>query len=134
MYHETNPVSDRAKGVHNMVFNTDTPDMREFFREIGAEKLLTKHSHYSVNSIHHQTVLTVPDNAIVLGEYAEPKSVKAGYDIEALGYITYPAYTVQYHPEEFNDFFSRRLVMDLLKARATGQSSLEKIYESVDIC
>ena len=57
--------------------------------------------------MHHQVVDKVPSNAIVIAEHTEDNF------IEGLAYIDYPAYTVQWHPEEIYDELSIKLISDL---------------------
>lgn len=92
MYHESNG-HDRAELVHkvrvkfvNDIFNLENQ---------------------RVNSMHHQVVDKVPSNAIVIAEHTEDNF------IEGLAYIDYPAYTVQWHPEEIYDELSIKLISDL---------------------
>jgi putative glutamine amidotransferase len=100
MYHSTNSSHDRSKLVHKLKFNNDI-----IFYGLIAEK-----NNFEVNSIHHQTVdsVNLPPNIDVLAYNPSDN------EIEALAYNDYPAFTVQYHPEETGCNFARQMIDILL--------------------
>jgi gamma-glutamyl-gamma-aminobutyrate hydrolase PuuD len=105
MHHEQN-TSSRKDLVHKIHCTDNVFEIPELSNQI-----------FSVNSIHHQTVASVPENAVVLGYYA-PKDVKVKeytQEIEALSYLpNYPAITTQWHVEEIYDKFSVTCIHYLL--------------------
>lgn len=103
MNHETSPGSERTKKVHYVVMTDDTP---LFLPEISPIH------RFEVNSLHHQTVSVYPQNSSVIAVYDNSNPNK---EIEALAYNNYPAFTVQWHPEEIWDVFSESLIDKLLK-------------------
>jgi putative glutamine amidotransferase len=104
MYHETNPRDDRAKKVHDIRVN-----LKEYKKYVPNANIMK----FAINSIHHQIVDKIPENSIILASY-DSKTNKENEEIEALGYVDYPAATVQWHPEEIWDKFSIDLIMNLL--------------------
>ena len=107
MEHETNPSHDRNKKVHTASITEDG----KMYIPMGFE----------VNSIHHQIVDEVPGNAVVLARHSVTK------EIEALGYIDYPAFSVQWHPEQIKDKFSINLIEELLSCN--GVTTLMNEYQ-----
>lgn len=108
MYHESNG-EDRFKKVHKLRFLhhniVEEPGL------LTATQAKNKKEGYGVNSIHHQAVdnENLPPNAKVLAVHLEDGT------IEAMSYFpNYPAYSVQYHPEEIYDPFAIRLIENLL--------------------
>jgi len=92
MWHETNE-NNRSKKVHNLDISLIS------LKKFGLESAYS--FNYKVNSIHHQAIDIIPENAISLAVYkGEENDTKHN---EALGYIDYPAFTVQWHPEELGD-------------------------------
>lgn len=104
MHHESNPDYDRTKLVHDVIINLKSLKHDFGFKDVYSQ-LIT--STMKVNSIHHQIVLNKPKESIVIAEHDS--------DIEALGYLNYPAFTVQWHPEEIHDKLSEMLILKLLK-------------------
>lgn len=104
MNHESNSDYDRTKLVHDVIVNLKTLKHDFGFKDVYS-KLIT--NSMKVNSIHHQVVFNKPQESVVLAEHDT--------DIEALGYLNYPAFTVQWHPEEIHDELSEMLILKLLK-------------------
>jgi len=106
MWHETTPEGDRTKCVHPLTLHHDGINL------IDAD---IPKINFDVNSLHHQTVLNVPEGASILATYNGKERDK---EIEALTYFPhYPAHTVQWHPEEIRDKFSISLISHLLRIR-----------------
>lgn len=107
MYHETNG-EDRVKKVHRVSVNRNVTDLIPD----------APHITYEVNSIHHQVVdpNRLPDIAtIMLRHEAKTGTITRTGEIEGLSYYPhYPAFTVQYHPEEIHDDLSIALIQHLL--------------------
>lgn len=108
MYHETSPEDKRWKQVHKVKI------LEPFSTIFNITNL-------DVNSLHHQVVKEVQsDLAKVIGVYNGALNLKQNQKspysshIEALAYIDYPAYSVQWHPEELWDTFSINLIKTLL--------------------
>lgn len=71
---------------------------------------------FAVNSIHHQCIdeNNLPKIGSPLAVYTD-KSAKVDGPVEAMTYFPdYPAYTVQWHPEDIRDEFSYNLIFNLL--------------------
>jgi len=107
MYHETNG-EDRVKKVHRVSVNRQAvswiPDAPTTV--------------YEVNSIHHQVVdpNRLPANAtVMLTHVPKTGAINQTGEIEGLSYYPhYPAFTLQYHPEEIHDDLSIALIRRLL--------------------
>lgn len=125
MGHETNLSHDRAAGVHKLNFVTENDFVSELLERI---KFKGNKINYLVNSIHHQSVDINPDNSIVIANYSPLKGAFESDEIEVLGYTNYPAYTVQYHPEENYDELATKLIEDLLD----NQSTLVQLVAEVE--
>lgn len=104
MFHETNKYDERGKKVHHLKFSDNVQEFANGFSSLIRPE---------VNSLHHQVVSVPPDNAVVLAIY--DNNTAKDKDIEALGYVDYPAVTVQWHPEEIWDEFSIKAMKKLLK-------------------
>jgi gamma-glutamyl-gamma-aminobutyrate hydrolase PuuD len=98
MFHETNHANNRKELIHELKIET-----KELKNQFGINNVLPQ----MVNSIHHQTVDTKPNDALIIASYED--------SIEALGYTTYPAFSVQWHPEEIYDALSISLINKLLE-------------------
>lgn len=106
MFHETSPATERTKKVHSLSLAENISDFIPEFSTL---------ERFDVNSLHHQVVNKVPENATVLACYANNlNNNNTLKDIEALGYNDYPAITVQWHPEEIWDKFSINAIKKLL--------------------
>lgn len=71
---------------------------------------------FGVNSIHHQCIddENLPEIGNVLAVYTNPKGKHNG-TVEAMSYLPhYPAFTVQWHPEDIRDELSYQLINNLL--------------------
>lgn len=116
MYHETNPSNDRTAKVHTVLYDRQVLSTFMNLPQPGKKDSKT-HIPAKVNSIHHQMVMTKPENALVLAEY------KGDYDglnqstIEALYYPEEKIATVQWHPEEIEDVASINIINFLLNAK-----------------
>lgn len=93
MWHETNPVDDRSKLVHNVCWIN-----------LNGQKSIEQ-----VNSIHHQVVANVPEHAKVVAWHTKEKTftkntqfIEGEHHIEALIYPNHKCASVQFHPEEIN--------------------------------
>lgn len=95
MYHETNPSNDRSKKVHDLTINNSA------LSKFGLNQITD--FKYSVNSLHHQVVDIIPENAISLATFKGLNISEKEKVNEALGYKDYPAFSVQWHPEELGD-------------------------------
>lgn len=104
MSHEENPSYDREKIMHQVLINKKVLNDSFFSRPLRVEM-------QGVNSIHHQVVDRVPEEAICAARYNGKLSPDY---IEALVYPEYNIATVQWHPEEINDEFSQKLIEELL--------------------
>jgi gamma-glutamyl-gamma-aminobutyrate hydrolase PuuD len=74
---------------------------------------------FGVNSIHHQCIDS--DNLPTIGRplavYTDAKGTIDG-PIEAMSYLPdYPAFSVQWHPEDIRDLFSYELITNLLTVK-----------------
>jgi putative glutamine amidotransferase len=103
MVHETSPSIERTKKVHWLKLSDD---VSEYVPGISALQ------RFEVNSLHHQVIDKLPENATAIALY---DSNNANKEVEAIGYTNYPAVTVQWHPEEIWDEFSMRAIKKLLK-------------------
>jgi len=110
MYHETNKY-DRDALVHEIEY---TKEFRDIAPSLGIElePIGPSPTKIKVNSIHHQVVDKIPDNAIEICRY---KGDDYEATNEALMYTDYPAFTVQWHPEHIYDSLSIQLIQDLLQ-------------------
>jgi putative glutamine amidotransferase len=102
MFHETNPVHDRAKKVHKI--DLHRPTLVKFGLEDAWNMF------YEVNSIHHQVIDRIPKNTIPIASYKGLFNAEN----EALAYLEYPAFTVQWHPEELGDCALSNQMIELL--------------------
>jgi membrane dipeptidase len=121
MYHDTNPYNDRSKLMHTIKY---TPNSSFFIKSLGLSAASTP----KVNSIHHQTVSKIPKNALCIAICGTDS------EVEAIGYLNYPAYTVQWHPEEIDDTLSEFLLYDLLESETKGVSTLMKLSKKEELC
>lgn len=92
MSHETNEAYDREDLVHELVM----VDTKQFPGKI------------KVNSLHHQAVKYIPNNAELVASHPDGS-------IEALWYPEEGIYTAQFHPEEIEDEISDFYIKKLLK-------------------
>lgn len=112
MYHEQN---DEYRGalVHEITINNDV------LQEITGHALYVKNkltNRIKVNSIHHQAVDKIPENALEVARYHLKGSENYGQDVtnEALIYTDRKIASVQYHPEEIKDSLAAHLINYLL--------------------
>ena len=124
-YHEESNENKRYEEVHRCVgylpyFNEETKTL-----SINEQLIATN---FGTNSLHHQAVSTIPENAnlLIWTDELLPKNrtIFAFKDngkltsmrIEGLLYKEYPIATVQYHPEELlEDTYTVDLINDLIK-------------------
>lgn len=109
MSHESNGF-DRKKTVHDIIFTkSDFPFEIPVAASNPKKAQLYTRLTIPVNSIHHQTVASAPENGKVIARHS------TDHEIEAISYIeNYPAFTVQWHPEEIHDILSKRMINYLL--------------------
>lgn len=113
MFHETNPLDNRSKLVHDVNVNNDVLIRYTGFHIADSNK--KRLNNINVNSIHHQVVKDIPQNAIEIASYMVTKK---GYSDEAVNEaLIYPdnkIVTVQWHPEEIHDAFTNLLINEFL--------------------
>lgn len=112
MYHEQN---DNYRGalVHSIVINnTVLKDITGSVLTKDGKKL----DKIKVNSIHHQAVDKIPENALEIARYYVKNNENYGQDVtnEALIYLDHKIASVQYHPEEIKDSLAEHLINYLL--------------------
>ena len=109
--------------IQDMNHESNDHDRTELVHKVNIKSFdeLFNISNQRVNSIHHQVVGVIPSNAVIIAEHFEDNH------IEALAYVDYPAYTVQWHPEEIYDDLSVSLVSDLLNSEG-----VTKIMNTID--
>lgn len=120
IFHERSSEEKRWEVAHRTV-------LRKL--EIDEEEKILTTTKYAVNigtnSLHHQAVITVPDNAVVIAwtdEKLPKNSTVFPYDpgnkyhaIEGLAYTHAPIVTVQWHPEEMDTVEVFEIIDDLIK-------------------
>lgn len=114
MWHETNG-ENRTSKVHEIQIDNDV--LSKYTKFIVADSQGKRLSRISVNSIHHQAVDRIPENAVSVAKYALRKNAKnIGQDEtnEALIYTNHKIASVQYHPEEIEDVLADILITYLL--------------------
>jgi putative glutamine amidotransferase len=108
-HHETNEITDRSAGVHNLILIHN--DFKERFKRecfSGKEPIL------KVNSMHHQCVSSVeiPECLDILGV---SKGKSSSSSIEVIRHSELPIAAVQYHPEEMGfELVSDYLIQNLI--------------------
>lgn len=108
MWHASNG-EDRSELVHTL--GIDKTILEEFEFDFGKDDEYSCQNH-EVNSIHHQTVDLLPKNAVSLANFNEPHQEATN---EAIAYLDYPSFTVQWHPEEIvNCALSNEMIDKLL--------------------
>ena len=105
MFHETTSDTERNKLVHGLFLeNTQLiPGLRN--------------RSFEVNSLHHQIIDEeyVPTNCRILARHSNKAGTTRDGVIESVTYYpSYPAHSVQWHPEEIYDEFSMTLINHLL--------------------
>ena len=112
MNHETNPLDDRSKLVHAVSINN--PKLTEL---TGSPLRDTKKNLITVmrvNSIHHQAVIRLPENAVSVANYFPTKNSDNYAYNEAIIYKDKKIASVQYHPEEIYDALAIHLIFNYL--------------------
>jgi len=138
MYHETNPSKERSKLVHDIEVHTEIlPEglKEEMIKNLSASKKNKGHAirrSQEVNSMHHQAVKGVPEEAVLLASYYN-KSSSDDDTIEALYYPDYNIFTFQYHPEEIWDDLSMSCVRYLLTQKKEKDAKKEERVLDTDI-
>lgn len=112
MDHETNPSDDRSKLVHNVSINN-----QKLTELTGSALRDTKKNLVTimrVNSIHHQAVNRLPENAVSIASYLPSKNSDNYAYNEAIIYKDLKIASVQYHPEEIYDSLAIHLIFNYL--------------------
>jgi len=143
MSHGTNPANDRGKLVHGLdIFTRVLPEelQQALLEQAGNPKksTLTRRKegtqdhtrlYQDVNSMHHQSLMDVPDGASLLATHYDKDDLE-DKTIEAL-YYPNNIITFQYHPEEIWDVLSSVCVRYLttIKEKARNNEKILRVPE-----
>lgn len=108
--------SPRGELVEKVNLNVCNKTFGEYMSLLKSKGLNLKNANeYKVNSLHHQVIPWHRPNYLGKNVIPIARSMEGDLHVEAIRIDNYPAYAVQWHPEEMQCIFSNFLIQKLLR-------------------